>query len=245
MTPKQHQWSKEKWLVTDETDISEEEAYFNRKLAFRCIQALGRNNITALYAPSRNDALALVLDMIPPEAKVGMGDSTTLFQIGLISELEKNSRNELIFASRKEGKYYFPGSTERFVEIGLEALHADIFVCGVNAVTLDGKLVSTDAEGSRISGLLFGPPKVIIVAGVNKIVANFQEARERVSRIVGPMVAMRHRIKHQRETMPDCAETGVCDDCDSPRRICCYTTIVEFDRRNRIQVVLVGERLGI
>jgi hypothetical protein len=75
-------------------------------------------------------------------------------------------------------------------------------------------------------------------------VANIEEARERLRQIAAPLVAARHRIKHKSTGMPGCSLSGICNDCRTPQRICCYTVVIEFQAYPRIHVVLVGESLG-
>lgn len=230
--------------MLDETDMHREEEWFNEKLAQRCLKALERNNIPGYYAPDRGQALAQILGMIPAGATIGVGDSVTLHQVGVIEELEKRNSHQIFNPFRKDGEDRIPATMRELVEIGMKALSTDFFLSGLNAVTLDGKIVNTDGSGNRVTGFLFGPKKVIAVAGINKIVANVDEATARIKNIAAPINAYRHNIKHDMEA-PPCAVTGVCVDCHHPRRICCYTVIVEFQRRPRIEVVIVGEELGI
>ena len=98
--------------------------------------------------------------------------------------------------------------------------------------------------GNRLAGIVFGPRKVILVAGVNKIVKDIEEAIERVGKVAAPLNARRHQIKHSFENVPPCAQTGECVDCHSAR-ICCFTLIIEHQMRPRIEVILIGERLGL
>ena len=63
------------------------------------------------------------------------------------------------------------------MRIRREILTADIFVGSSNAVTEDGKLFNIDATGNRVAPMMFGPKKVVLICGVNKIVKNLAEAR--------------------------------------------------------------------
>ena len=137
-----------------------------------------------------------------------------------------------------------PTTMREIVGIGMKAMSTDFFLSGLNAVTLDGKIVNTDGGGNRVSGFILGPKKVIAVTGINKIVPNLEAALERIKSTAAPINAHRHYIKHGMEA-PPCAVTGVCVDCRHPRRICNYTLIVEYQTRPRIEVVIVGEELGI
>ena len=98
--------------------------------------------------------------------------------------------------------------------------------------------------------MIFGPDKVIVVAGVNKIVKDVNEALERIHNVAAPMNAKRHYLKHHRPEFGDlpCVRTGRCVDCNHGWRICRYTVIIEgamIREKGRINVVLIGEELGI
>ncbi len=227
-----------------ETDMTQEEEWYKEKLAQRCLAAMKKHNVPGHYSPDRSQALAQILEMIPQGVTIGAGDSVTLAQIGVLEELEKRGSHQMFNPFRKDGEDCMPSSLQELVETGKQALLTDFFLTGINAITMDGKIINTDRTGNRASGLFFGPKKVIAVAGINKIVANLEEALERVRQIAAPINAYRHHIKHDMDA-PPCAITGVCVDCNHPRRICCYTVIVEYQISPRIELVIVGEELGI
>ncbi len=204
------------------------------------IKRLGENNIAAVYVETRTDALETVMSMIPERSIVGFGDSLTLRQIGVVDALE-------------EGDYTFlnpwkPGiNAEENVRLKKQALTSDVFGTGTNALTLDGKIVNVDGHGNRVAAMLFGPDKVIIVVGVNKIVENLEEALRKIKEKTAPLNVKRHP---NFDPMPPCGDTGVCTDCSSPWRICNKTVIIEREYNNNrykpiITVVIVGEELGI
>ncbi|UCF70216.1 MAG: lactate utilization protein [candidate division WOR-3 bacterium] len=206
----------------------------------KCIKRLDQNNIPALYAEDKKQAFEKVISMIPEGSVVGFGDSLTLRQIGLVDALSK-------------GNYTFlnpwePGtSVEENIEIKKRALTSDIFVTGTNALTLDGKIVNVDGQGNRTAAMLFGPNKVIIVVGINKIVDDLEEALKRIRNIAAPANVKRHT---DFDPMPPCGKTGECSDCTSPWRICNKTVIIEWQYNNDkykpiITVVIVGEELGL
>jgi len=112
---------------------------------------------------------------------------------------------------------------------------------------VDGRIVNVDGHGNRVAAMLFGPDKVIIVVGVNKIVGTLEEALEKIRNTTAPLNAKRHA---DFDPMPPCGVTGVCSDCSSPWRICNKTVIIEREYNNNkykpiITVVIVDERLGI
>ena len=131
-----------------------------------------------------------------------------------------------------------------------EAFFADVFLTSTNAITLDGKLVSIDGHGNRVSAMICGPNKVIFVVGANKIVKDVDEALARVHNVATPINTMRHYLKHNFPNVDDlpCIKGGVCVNCSHPESPCRYTVIIEGSdimHQGRINVVLVGEELGI
>ncbi|UCE58212.1 MAG: lactate utilization protein [Phycisphaerales bacterium] len=204
------------------------------------IQRLSENNIAAIYAENRSEALEVVMSMIPEGSVVGFGDSLTLRQIGTVDLLEK-------------GNYTFlnpwkPGiNVDESIMLKKQALTSDVFVTGTNALTTDGKIVNVDGHGNRVAAMLFGPDKVILVIGINKIVENIDEALRRIRDESAPLNVKRHP---NWDPLPPCGTTGVCEDCSSPWRICNKTVIIERQYDNDrykpiITVVIVGEELGI
>ena len=234
----------------DEMDTSQEKEWFYEQRARTVIKNLQERNINAQYVPNRQEALSVVLEMIPPGVTVARGDSISFDQIGVISELLKRNQNAIIdpFQWDADGSYLIEAKERQ--QMYREAFFADIFLTGTNAVTLDGKLVNIDGLGNRVSAMIFGPRKVIVVAGINKIVRDVNEALERVREFAAPMNAKRHYLKHHMPEFGDlpCVRTGRCVDCNHDWRICRYTVIIEgtmIQEKGRINVVLVGEELGI
>ncbi len=120
-------------------------------------------------------------------------------------------------------------------------LTCDLFLTGTNALTLSGCLVNIDATGNRVASMIFGPKKVIVVAGRNKLVeGDIAAAVKRVKERSSPPNARRLNFN------TPCAMTGFCCDCKSPDRICRVTTII--DRRPRqtdMLVLVVNEEMGL
>jgi hypothetical protein len=206
----------------------------------RLIEKLRTNNIPALYVENRMQAFEVVMSMIPAGSIVGFGDSVTIRQIGLIDALEKGGYKFL-------NPWQHGISIEENIKRKKQALTSDIFITGTNALTLDGKIVNVDAVGNRVAAMLFGPDKVIIVVGINKIVENLEKALERIRKTAAPLNVKRHP---QFDPIPPCSLTGICTDCSSAWRICNKTVIIERQLDNNkykpvITMVLVGEELGL
>ena len=237
--------------MIDETDISQERKWLYEARAKIVVTNLKKKNISAQYVPSRQEALSTILEMIPPGAVVGRGDSISVDQVGVIPELMKRNQNKVIDPLERDADgFYIVAKQEDRWKIAREIFFTDVFLVGTNAVTLDGKLVNTDGWGNRVSPMIFGPEKVIVVVGANKIVKDVNEALERIRVIAAPMNAKRHYLKHHRPEWGDlpCVRTGSCVDCHHDCRICNYTVTIEgamIQEKGRINVVLVGEELGI
>jgi hypothetical protein len=236
--------------MIDESDIGQERAFFYQQRAQKVIENLKKRRMNGQYASSRHEALSAVLDMIPPGAVVARGDSISLDQIGLISEILKRNQNALIDPFKVDADGHWAEAEWERQRMIRETFFADILVTGTNAITLDGKLVNIDGHGNRVAAMIFGPGKVILVAGINKIVKDVAEALERIHQFAAPINAKRHYLKHHIENFGDlpCVKTGGCVDCRHEWRICNYDVIIEGAmprHKGRINVVLVGEELGI
>jgi hypothetical protein len=236
--------------MVSETDLSAEKKWLSQKKAETVIQNLRRKNINALYVDNIQEALEKILDMIPEGVLVVRGDSVTVDQIGIFPALKKRRQNKLIdpLERNPDGSFVIPEDRQK--RFAREAFEAGVFISGVNAITLDGKLVFTDGRGNRVAPVVYGPDKVILVAGVNKIVNDLPAALQRIREVAAPLNARRHFTKHQAPDFSDlpCVRTGKCADCSLDWRICNYTVIIEgamIWEKNRINLVLVGEELGI
>jgi hypothetical protein len=180
----------------------------------------------------------IVLGSISKDAIIGFGDSATIRQTGIIEEMEKKRIRILNPFSKNlttdEAKTMVRDNISR------QIFSCDLFVTGTNAVTMDGKLVNVDAVGNRVASMMFGPRRVLVIAGKNKLVRDVNEALYRIKNVIAPFHA---RIK--RFATP-CALTGKCSDCSAPKRICSVTSIIEKRPwRTEMTIVLVNEDLGL
>ncbi|MFH1382213.1 MAG: lactate utilization protein [Chloroflexota bacterium] len=209
--------------------------WYKETLAARVIKSLEKNNMTACYVKTREAALKKALSLIPKGCKVAHGGSLTLEEMGLLDTLRKRKK-EYRFIDRR-----VPNLTDDDVErLRNESLLADVFLSSTNALTMDGKLVNIDGQGNRVAALLYGPKKVIIIAGINKIVPDQEAAMYRIQNYVTPVHG-----KRRDHTFP-CTKVGYCVDCHTTQRACKLVTIIEQQRqKDRITVIICGEELGI
>ena len=131
-------------------------------------------------------------------------------------------------------------SAEDKYEVRRQALLVDLYFTGTNALTEDGQLVNLDMIGNRVAALTFGPKKVVVLIGRNKIVPDLDTAMYRIKDYAAPINTMRLNFK------TPCAKTSECADCNSPGRICNHWTITEKSfPKHRISVILIDEELGL
>jgi len=215
--------------------LNESLIWHKKMLAQKTIKSLEKNNIGGCYVETLKDARNKLVDLIPKGSKVGYGGSLTLDQIGIKKIL-------------REGDYHLldrevPGITQdELYEVYRESLLADVFLMSTNAVTMEGQLVNMDGEGNRVSALIFGPKKVIILAGINKIVPDVEAAIYRIKNYITPIHARRRG-----KPLP-CGKTGFCVNCHADVRSCSALTIIEHQKlknKERITVIIVGEELGL
>ena len=206
---------------------------WNEAMAKSIIEQLRKRRMEGSYAASAEQARREILAMIPPGASVIRGGSMTTVALGLWAEVARLPGVELL-------NPYEPGlSREAAGEMRRQGLTADILITSSNAITRDGVLVNLDGTGNRVAAMIFGPKKVILAVGMNKVVTDLEAARERIKRYAAPVNARRVGYK------TPCAQTGVCSDCSSPQRICNAWSIIEGQPvPGRIHVVLIGEDLG-
>ena len=198
----------------------------------RTIDALEKNNINGYYLESREEIIETIKDIAEEGSVVASGGSMTLFELGVIDHLRTDRYK---FLDRyKEGL-----SGEDIRKIYVDAFDADVYFTSTNAITEDGELYNVDGNGNRVAAMIYGPKKVIVVVGVNKIVKNLDEAIKRNRNIAAPANAKRL----DRQT--PCAKVGYCMDCKSPEKICrAYTVIKSQGVKDRMHVLFINEEAG-
>ncbi len=190
---------------------------------------LERKGFEVYIAEDEKQVLELVEKMIPANSVVSSGGSVTLVETGVLDLLRSG---RYVFLDR------YKASDRRAVE--LEAFKADFYLCSANAITMDGELVFMDGWGNRVAAVTYGPKNVILIVSANKIVEDLDAARERI-RYISPMNAKRLSLS------TPCAVTGVCQDCDSPQRICRHYHIINDSRNQpgRIKIILTIKEFGL
>ena len=242
---------------------------------------LRKNNIKGFYAENIDEALLIAKNFIETnkgEGVIGIGDSMSLHQINLFEYLYSKENNYTIyntFERLDDGRFsefkdqpndWIPLDTynklnRQVWEKSRKAMLSDVFITSANAVTIDGKIVSVDGVGNRIASVIYGPYKVLLIIGRNKIVENVDEAISKIKNFTTPLNHLRHATKHciKGEKAKDygvyklgelpCVKTGHCIDCKSP--LCSRHCLMVMEKatggmfKDRINIIIVNDNLGL
>jgi hypothetical protein len=199
----------------------------------KAVEALGQNGFTSVYCSNAKEAHDYIVRHAADAVTVGFGGSRTIVDLGVQEVLAKQGKEIL--------DHGLPGlEPNQKMEIMRHQLTCDLFLTSSNAITLSGWLVNIDGNGNRVAALTFGPRRVIVVAGRNKLVdADLSSAIFRIKNMAAPPNAKRLNCN------TPCAKTGFCADCNTPERICRITTVMDRKpRRADIHVVIVNEDMG-
>ena len=210
--------------------------YWQLKLS-SVADALTANNFDVHIADDLEAAHRLLVETLLPTSgarTVSFGGSLTVMKSGVYDTLK--SRQDLKVIDTIDPKV----SPEEKIERRRQALLVDLFITGTNAVTETGQLVNLDMIGNRVGALTFGPKKVVLLVGRNKVVPDLEAAVERIKNYAAPTNTMRLDMK------TPCVKTGQCEDCKAPARICNTWTITEKAYpKGRISIVLVNADAGL
>ena len=213
--------------------MDQHQVEWNEKVARKIIKNLAKRRMAGSYTAGADQARDEIVEMIPPGATVFRCGSMSAVGMGLWESVAALPEVDLIDPYRPEL------SPEEAMELRRRGLTADVMIASTNAITLDGRLVNLDGMGNRVAAMAFGPKKVILVVGMNKVAPDLESAVARVKHYAAPVNNIRYGLKNP------CVETGLCSDCKTPQRICnMWSTIEGHMIKDRIHVKLVGENLG-
>ena len=200
----------------------------NDLLAEQIIKGLESRNMTGYYAKSKEEALKMALDLSPEGSRVTKGGSMSVVEVGLEDAVKNGNYEYCDRAAMKDKR-----------EAELFAYSADVYLGSVNAITEDGVLVNIDGNSNRVSAYAYGPKKLVLIVGLNKVASDADAAMKRARNEAATINAQRFGLS------TPCSKTGRCMDCKSPDNICCQFLITRFSKhKDRIHVILVNENLG-
>ncbi len=200
--------------------------------AAEIIRALEKRNMKGYYCADSTAAVELAKTLTPAGSTVSFGGSMTLSESGIMDMLKK--RTDLTLLDRSKAK-----TPEETKQIYRDSFSSDVYFMSSNAITKDGELINIDGNGNRVAALIYGPDRVILVVGMNKVVSTVDDGIRRVHDIA----ASANGVRLGKST--PCAVTGFCHDCLSPECMCSHTVVTRrCYTEGRIHVILVGETLG-
>ena len=211
--------------------MTEQMKTYYEKRAQVLVKNLKSRHFEAYYCPDSASALAKALELIPEGASVGWGGALSAQQIGLIDAVKSGN-----FAAIDRDAATTPEERTQALK---RCLTADVFLCGANALSLDGQMVNIDGTGNRVAAIAYGPDTILVIAGMNKVCDTLDDAVTRARTVAAPMNKQRFPFK------TPCEVTGACADCKSEESICNQILITRNCRpAGRIKFVLGGEELG-
>ena len=159
---------------------------------------------------------------------IGIGGSVTIDTLGVYDRL--CGSNEVFW----HWKNHAPETRER-------AGNAKTYLCSANGVSENGEIVNIDGFGNRVAGTIYGPERVFLVVGRNKIAPDLTGAIDRARNIAAPLNARRLN----RHT-PCAVGEPRCHDCRSPEKVCGVMTVFFMPPTSikEFHVILVDEDLG-
>jgi len=192
-------------------------------------EKLEQNGFDVLLAKNRHEALELAKKFIKNSTSIGLGGSTTVVEVGLYDYLVKHKNIEL-FNQYEEGI-----TMEENLDRRRKGLLCDLYISGCNAITKDGKLVNADGGGNRVAAQIFGPKKVLLLVGTNKIVDDVEAGFKRIMEVAA--VKNVARMNKKLEAMGREAKYHL-------GNIATKFTSISSDEKGRTTIILIDEELG-
>ena len=205
----------------------------NEIIGGNLVKALQRRGFGAEYVPTGEEALKRILEIIPPDATVGIPGTVTVRDIGALDSLEE--RGNIIY------QHWEKMTPDEIREARAKENDADVFLTSANAVTRDGQIINIDGTGNRVAGMAFSRNKnslVLFVVGLNKLAFDLSDGIKRAQSATIP-----NAIRQNVETA--CVKAGHCVNCLDNESMCRAILILNQAVKGRkYHVIVVGENLG-
>ncbi len=194
------------------------------------LKNLTKRGFNAYFCHTKQEAAHQALSLLSEGDVVTWGGTMTLFELELDKQLKQGNYTVIDRAD-------FPADQRN--EVYRKAFFADAYFTSANAISENGEIVNVDGTANRVAAICYGPEKVIMIIGKNKIVKDLGSAIKRAREVAAPKNANRFEIS------TPCKKTGNCADCLCPDTICAQFLITRFCKpQGRINVILVDEELG-
>ena len=200
-----------------------------------CIEEIKTNlenrNIEFEYFEDRENLMRSIQNEILSHETIGIGNSQTLKNLDITNfalEMNKTVFDKSLGVNTNDIK-----------RLKKQALISDCYITSCNALSKSGEIVNVDHSGNRVAAITYGPERVLIIAGINKIVQTEKEAYNRALKVATPQNAIRAMIPSP------CSTGGNCPECNQNTRVCNYISIIRGqNEKGRIKVMILNENLG-
>ncbi len=204
------------------------DAIINRRLE-RTVTNLINHNFEVTVLERKEDVNPFLEKLIEKGSTAAVGGSMTINETDTLTWLRSG---HLKFIDR-----YDPEND--VTQVFHESFNVDAYITSSNAVTMNGELVNTDGNGNRVAAMIYGPKKVYVIVGINKLVSDIEEAQRRIELYAAPM-----NCERLNKNTP-CRKIGECAHCSVPERICSVNVVLHRSNTpKRIHVIFVKESLG-
>ena len=215
-----------------DTFVNEMNSWHGQTLGLKTVEALRRNRFEASFFETRDETAKAVLQMISPGMEVAFGGSQTARQLNL--QQLATDKGAIILDHNAVGL-----TEEQKLEVMRRQQICDVFICSSNAISLQGELFNIDGNGNRVAAMAFGPRRVIVIAGVNKLVADEEAAWQRIRTVAAPI-----NLKRLNRPNP-CTKQGICMNCNLPTRGCnIYVATRRKPPMMEFSVFIVNDSMG-
>lgn len=193
------------------------------------IKNLEKRGFKPYFVQNTEDIIKIIKNNIPSGKTIGFGGSMSVDNL----EIPQKLKAEGYICNHPKT------SDKPWDSICENNRYVDYYISSTNAITKDGILVNTDGRANRISAMCYGPKKLFIIAGINKICENLEDAIKRIEDIAAPLNA-----KRLNKNTP-CAITGKCTHCNSKETICKATLILYHPTSTiDVHVILIDKEIG-
>lgn len=178
---------------------------------------------------NKEEAKKFVISKIKREDIITFGGSSSVNQIGILEDL-KDYKN-FVDRNNKELK----------AEAEIKAFTSDIYLCSANAISKKGDIVAIDGSGNRVASIIYGPKKVFLIVGRNKVANTEEDALKRAKDFAASQNSIRFKADN-----PCAVGDMICNDnCEIEKRMCAYTVIInKCHIKDRIHIIFIDEELG-
>ena len=207
--------------------IEENRQAYHRLLAEKTLLNLAVRGIDGEYIEDKDTALQRILALIPHGSSVSKGGSATIDELRVIEALHNSGCQIIDPNSGKDG-------VEKDA-IAHDAIAADVYLMSANAISATGEIVNIDVIGNRVSALCYGPKRILMVVGINKLTQDLPSAIQRAKGIASSMTVLAHNQRFEDFDGLDSAGEHA-----GNQMLVTTGSVIS----GRLHVIIVGEQLG-